>query len=53
MGAAPFPGPGPHYCMSGRRQLGTCRTKSRTKRICSTIGCDKFVCRSCHTCVAH
>jgi hypothetical protein len=39
--------------MSGRRQLGTCATKSRTKRICSTIGCDKFVCRSCHTCVTH
>ena len=41
------------YCQSGRRESGLCGTRSKTKRKCTHIGCDKFVCRSCRQCLTH
>ncbi len=41
------------FCQSGRRETGVCMTRSKTKRKCIHIGCDKFVCRSCRQCLTH
>jgi hypothetical protein len=41
------------YCQSGRRETGVCGTRSKTKRKCTHIGCEKFVCRSCRQCLTH
>lgn len=41
------------YCQGGRRESGLCGTRSKTKRKCTHIGCDKFVCRSCRQCLTH
>jgi hypothetical protein len=41
------------FCQSGRRESGLCGTRSKTKRKCTHIGCDKFVCRSCRQCLTH
>jgi hypothetical protein len=41
------------FCQGGRRETGACQTRSKTKRKCSHIGCDKFVCRSCRQCLTH
>ena len=43
----------PVYCQSGNRELRQCTTKSKTKRICTFIGCTKYVCRSCRQCITH
>jgi hypothetical protein len=41
------------FCQGGRRETGECQTRSKTKRKCTFIGCDKFVCRSCRQCLTH
>ena len=41
------------FCQSGRRESGLCQTRSKTKRKCIHVGCDKFVCRSCRQCLTH
>ena len=41
------------FCQSGRRETGVCQTRSKTKRKCTHVGCDKFVCRSCRQCLTH
>lgn len=41
------------FCQSGRRETGVCQTRSKTKRRCAHVGCDKFVCRSCRQCLTH
>jgi hypothetical protein len=41
------------FCQSGNREAGTCRTRGKTERKCTFIGCDKFVCRSCRQCNTH
>jgi len=43
----------PIYCQSGNRELRQCTTKSKTKRICTFLGCTKYVCRSCRQCITH
>jgi len=43
----------PQFCMSGRRELATCETRSRTKRKCSFVGCEKRVCQKCKRCTTH
>jgi hypothetical protein len=47
------PTPTNAFCQSGRRETGVCGTRSKTKRKCTYIGCDKFVCRSCRQCLTH
>ena len=47
------PAPTNSYCQSGQRETGVCGTRSKTKRKCTHIGCDKFVCRSCRQCLTH
>ena len=47
------PTPTNAYCQGGRRESGLCGTRSKTKRKCTHIGCDKFVCRSCRQCLTH
>ena len=51
--AQPVARPIQAYCQGGRRESGLCQTRSKTKRKCTHIGCDKFVCRSCHQCLTH
>lgn len=41
------------FCQSGNRETGVCRTRGKTERKCSHIGCNKFVCRSCRQCLTH
>ena len=41
------------FCQSGQRETGVCQTRSKTKRKCDHVGCDKFVCRSCRQCLTH
>jgi hypothetical protein len=43
----------PVYCQSGNRELRQCTTKSKTKRMCTFLGCTKYVCRSCRQCITH
>ncbi len=41
------------FCQSGNREAGVCRTRGKTERKCSHLGCNKFVCRSCRQCLTH
>jgi len=43
----------PQFCMSGRRELAMCETRSKTKRKCSFVGCEKRVCQKCKRCTTH
>ena len=40
-------------CQSGRREMGQCFTKGKTKRYCSVATCHKKVCRTCNHCATH
>ena len=41
------------WCQSGRRTLGQCPTKSKTKRVCSFANCTQRVCLKCKQCSTH
>ena len=41
------------FCMSGRRELGTCATQGKTQAKCKFVGCEKRVCRACRQCITH
>jgi hypothetical protein len=41
------------WCMSGRRELGTCPTKGKTQVKCKFVGCEKRVCQKCRQCTTH
>ena len=49
----PPPAPGPQWCQSGRRDIGLCPTKGKTKRHCSVATCRYKVCRACKRCTNH
>jgi hypothetical protein len=48
-----IPVPTQAFCQGGRRETGECHTRSKTKRKCTYVGCNKFVCRSCRQCLTH
>ena len=41
------------WCQSGRRTLGLCPTKSKTRRRCSFDNCSLRVCIACKRCTTH